>query len=118
MVLVIGGEEITVESTAPPSATFEDMLEQLPFTDCRYVVFDQEYTTYDGRKANKLFFIAWLPHNATPYNKMAYTHAKRMMRESLDGVFDVTVSTRDELEVAMGYKQDQGEDSDSDIEGL
>src|SRR3546814_15871079 len=91
MVLVIGGEEITVESTAEPDATYDDMLEvssmqiireptrfvlchvphllfdvnhdqRLPFTDCRYVVFDKEFTTHDGRKTNKLFFVAWLPH--------------------------------------------------------
>jgi cofilin len=65
----------------------------MPYTDCRYGVFDQDYTTKDGRKASKLWFVSWLPMNATPYHKMAYTSAKTKFRETLTGIFDFQAST-------------------------
>jgi hypothetical protein len=52
------------------------------------VVYDHAYKTYDGRPANKLIFVTWLPLNSTTHQQMAYTHGKKLLREQLTGVFD------------------------------
>lgn len=73
IIFKIGKERIEVEKVAPRTATFQDLKKDLPYTDSRYVVYDQDYTTPDGRQASKIWFISWFPNNSIPYNKMAYT---------------------------------------------
>lgn len=80
--------------TSPSRGFLTDFLAQaqLPYTDCRYAVYDHEFTTSDGRIADKLFFLSWMPHNATPYSKMAYAQGKGSLRDVLEGVLDVTAA--------------------------
>jgi len=111
----IGDEEIVVESTGARSEGLEDFKRALPFTDCRYAVYDHEYTTPDGRKTSKLWFLSWLPNNSTPYTKMAYTSSKGKLRDRLPGVFDIQAAAIEEMEVLMGLKKEDEEES-SDFE--
>ena len=66
----IEGTEVVAETVAAPAEGPAELKVALPYSDCRYAVYDQEIVTADGRKANKLFFFTWLPHNATPHNKV------------------------------------------------
>ena len=77
LVMRIEGTEVVSETVGPSSAGPEELRAALPFSDCRYAVYDQEILTPDGRKTNKLFFFSWLPHNATPQNKV---HRKSVFR--------------------------------------
>ena len=78
-------------------------------------MYDHEFTTHDGRPADKLFFLTWMPHNATPYSKMAYASGKGMLREGLDGVLDTTCAAMPEIEVAFGIKEEAPvDDEDGD----
>lgn len=70
VVMRIDGTQVVAETVAPPKDGPGELRTALPYSDCRYGVYDQEIVTSDGRKANKLFFITWLPHNATPHNKV------------------------------------------------
>jgi cofilin len=88
----IGDFEIQVEKAGGRRETYEDFKASLPFTDCRFAVYDQEYKTADGRPASKIWFISWFPQNSTPYNKMAYTTAKTHFRDAIPGVFDAMAS--------------------------
>ena len=88
IIFKIGDFEIQVEKAGGRRETYEDMKACLPFTDCRFAVYDQEYRTADGRPASKIWFISWFPENSTPYNKMAYTTAKTSFRDAIPGVFD------------------------------
>lgn len=54
----IDGAHIVTETTGE-SDVFEDFLGLLPADDCRYAVYDKNFTTNDGRPGNKLVFIAW-----------------------------------------------------------
>ncbi len=110
----IGEEDINVEHTGVLTESFEDFKSRLPFTECRYCVFDQDVTTKDGRKTSKLWFISWFPVNAITYMKMAYTQAKVKFRESLPGVFDCNATNLNELESALGFKEEEEEDNDFD----
>ncbi len=92
IIFKIGDFEIQIEKLGGRAESFEDFKRSLPFTDSRYAVYDQDYTTSDGRPASKLWFLSWFPNNSTPYNKMAYTSAKTKFREALPGVFDIQAS--------------------------
>ena len=109
-------DEIDVEHLAEPSQTMEDLQACLPFSDCRYAVYDHEYTTFDGRKTSKLLFITWLPLNSTSHAKMAYTSGKGVFKESnyLQGVEDVNAITFDDVRQAVNEGGDVSDD-DSDI---
>lgn len=67
----IEGTEVVAETLGAPKEGPAELKVALPYSDCRYAVYDQEIVTADGRKANKLFFFTWLPHNATPHNKVS-----------------------------------------------
>lgn len=100
-------EAIVIEKASARKETFEDLTRGLPGSDCRYVVYDHEFSTNDGRKASKLFFLAWMPSNATPYAKMAYTTAKGSLRELLTGVQDVTAQSIDQIALVFGMVEEE-----------
>jgi hypothetical protein len=65
----------------------------------------QAYKTFDGRPANKLWFVSWIPHNATHHEKMNYTYTRKSLREVVVGVFDVTAASQKELEEGLGLRE-------------
>lgn len=115
MILKIGDEDVYVEETGARNSTFADLKSKLPFTDCRFAIFDQEIKTADGRITNKLWFISWFPSAAHPYNQMSYASAKTRVRETLPGVFDVQATNVDDLEISLGLKKEEVEDDDDDF---
>lgn len=56
-----------------------------------------------------------MPHSATPYMKMGYSTGKRVVREVIDGVFDVQASALDQIEGAFGIETEEDEESDIDF---
>lgn len=115
IIFKIDNDLIEVESTGPRNSTYDDLKKALPFTDSRYLVFDHEFKTPDGRPTSKLWFISWLPVNSTPYNKMAYTSCKAKLRDALPGVFDAQAANIDELDTVMGMKAEEDDDEDFDF---
>jgi len=83
--------------------------------ECRYCIYDQDYTTADGRPASKLWFVSWFPKNSTTHHKMAYSSAKTKFREAIPGVFDTQVSCLEELDASLGYKIDEESDKEFDF---
>lgn len=69
-------EEIVVDTFGDKSKTYDDFCAALPPTECRYGVFDLDFTTSDGRLGNKLVFISWSPDTAKIKNKMVYAASK------------------------------------------
>mmetsp|Transcript_17855 Transcript_17855/g.60685 ORF Transcript_17855/g.60685 Transcript_17855/m.60685 type:complete len:165 (-) Transcript_17855:121-615(-) len=112
LILAILDDVIRVETAGEREQTFEDFKALLPFSECRYAVFEKEFTTHDGRKASKLFFLTWLPHNSVPHQKMAYTQGKRLIREALDGLFDTQAATPGEVDVAFEFVRAEEEEDD------
>ena len=45
--------------TTVAEGTFDEFLALLPADDCRYAIYDMNFTTTDGRPGNKLVSIAW-----------------------------------------------------------
>jgi cofilin len=107
-------EAVVVETIGARDADLDALLRALPDADSRYCIFDHAYKTYDGRPANKLFFLSWFPSNATPYSKMAYTHAKEHVREVFTGVFDIMARTTDEARSLVTGEAESESDQEFD----
>jgi cofilin len=48
-----------VTETTSNDQSFENFVNSLPTDDCRYAIYDMNFTTTDGRPGNKLVSIAW-----------------------------------------------------------
>ncbi|TMW62876.1 hypothetical protein Poli38472_005494 [Pythium oligandrum] len=112
----IEGAQVVVDGVGAPTSSFNDFLNALPDSECRYAVYDHEFITGDGRKSSKLFFVTWIPQNSHPGFKMAYTHAKSTIRAVCDGCFDVNAVIKKEVEQGMGITNADGSDSDSEFD--
>ena len=53
--IYIGG----VEKLGSPEETYDDFSASLPANECRYAVFDFDFTTNENCQKSKIFFIAW-----------------------------------------------------------
>eukprot|EP00904_Undaria_pinnatifida_P010186 jgi/Undpi1/6298/HiC_scaffold_20.g08781.m1 len=115
LVMRIDGTEVVADVVGAPGQGPAELRAALPYSDCRYAVYDQELVTTDGRKTSKLFFFTWLPHNATPHNKVVYSHGKMTVRQRLQGLYDVAASCFADVEVALGLAEEEEEDSDIDF---
>jgi len=111
--------DVHAEHVGEPKATPQEFISKMPPTDCRFAIFDLETKTNDGRITSKLFFISWLPNNATPHKKMGYTAAKAVFREKFTGVFDVMAKVEKDLQVCLQLckeDEDDGDESDASWE--
>jgi len=94
--------EIAVLKTAPTSATYNDFLEDMTEAEqakeCRYAVFDADYTLKDGQQRSKLVFFLWSPECAKIKQKMVYTSSKDNLKKKLVGVAkEVQACDQDDL---------------------
>jgi len=96
-------KEIRVLKTAPPSATYENFVEDLREAQekrqCRYGIFDAVYKLKDGQNRTKLVFFLWSPEDATTKQKMVYTSSKDALKRALVGI-GKEVQATDEGELA------------------
>lgn len=54
-----GLQKIVVEKMGEQGETHLDLDNSLPADDCRYAVFDYDFTTDENCRKSKIFFIAW-----------------------------------------------------------
>mmetsp|Transcript_78039 Transcript_78039/g.168754 ORF Transcript_78039/g.168754 Transcript_78039/m.168754 type:complete len:139 (+) Transcript_78039:32-448(+) len=82
------------------SEEFEDFLSALPPDDCRYAIYDMNFTTTDGRPGNKLVMVAWAPDSAKVKSKMVYAGSKDAFTRSLVGI-PTKITATDMSELTM-----------------
>jgi cofilin len=105
IVFKIEGSQIVVEKYGGPEATYEDFVGALPEADCRYGVYDFDFTSEDGDiscQKSKIFFIAWSPDNSRVRAKMIYASSKETFKRELNGIhyeLQATDPTEMDLEV-------------------
>jgi len=68
------------------SGSFDEFVGMLPSDDCRYAIFDMDFTSTDGRPMNKLVSISWAPDTAKVKAKMVYAGSKDALTRALVGV--------------------------------
>lgn len=52
-------QQVTVEKLGQIGESYEDFAASLPVDECRYAVFDYDFTTDENCQKSKIFFIAW-----------------------------------------------------------
>ncbi|KAL7423719.1 cofilin [Cryptotrichosporon argae] len=69
------------------SKDFDEFIGELPEKECRWAVYDFEYTLPGGEGIrNKLVFVMWSPDDANVKNKMIFASSKEALRRRLDGI--------------------------------
>ncbi|KAL8062666.1 hypothetical protein ABFX02_02G162500 [Erythranthe guttata] len=79
-------QQVMVEKVGTQAETYEDFASSLPDNDCRYAVFDYDFTTDENCRKSKIFFIAWSPDIAKVRTKMLYASSKDRFKRELDGI--------------------------------
>jgi len=82
----IDGQQVVVDKIGNPDETYEDFTNSLPADECRYAVFDFDFTTEENCQKSKIFFIAWSPDTSKVRMKMVYASSKDRFKSSLDGI--------------------------------
>ncbi|ORX45795.1 hypothetical protein BCR36DRAFT_585551 [Piromyces finnis] len=79
-------KEVVVEKTGDESE-YDDFVANLPENECRYAVYDFNYTNDEGGKRTKIVFYTWSPDTARIKMKMVYAATKEAIKKKLDGIY-------------------------------
>eukprot|EP01035_Chromulina_nebulosa_P022674 gene22674-29358_t len=75
------------------SDKFDDFIASFPEDDCRYAIYDMNFTTTDGRPGNKLVSISWAPETSKIKSKMLYAGSKDALTRAFVGVSTKVAAT-------------------------
>lgn len=95
---------ITVDKAADPSATYDDLVNDLREAEqngeCRWAVMDVVYKSVNGAEKSKLCFIHWNPENAKTKQKMVFASSKSAFKSALGEKFATELSATDYAELS------------------
>ncbi|KAL9251531.1 Actin-depolymerizing factor 1-like protein [Drosera capensis] len=58
---MIKGQQVVMDRIGSPEESYDDFTASLPADECRYAVYDFDFTTDENCQKSKIFFIAWAP---------------------------------------------------------
>ncbi|KAL3737674.1 hypothetical protein ACJRO7_019243 [Eucalyptus globulus] len=93
-------QQVTIEKLGSPEETYDDFSSSLPADECRYAVFDFDFTTDENCQKSKIFFIAWAPETSRVRSKMLYASSKDRFKRELDGI-QVELQATDPSEMSI-----------------
>ncbi|BBN02120.1 cofilin [Marchantia polymorpha subsp. ruderalis] len=95
-------QQIVVEKAGGPDESYDAFAACLPESDCRYGVYDFDFTTEDNCQKSKIFFIAWSPDTSRVKAKMMYASSKDRFRRELDGVhYELQATDPTEMDIEV-----------------
>ncbi|KAK1361212.1 Actin-depolymerizing factor 1 [Heracleum sosnowskyi] len=100
IIFKIEDQEVVVEKLGSPNDNYEDFTNSLPADECRYAVFDYDFTTNENVQKSKIFFIAWSPDTSRVRMKMVYASSKDRFKRELDGI-QVELQVTDPSEMSL-----------------
>lgn len=80
------GSSYIIDKKGEPSSTFENFKNDVPKNEPRYLVYDLDIVTYDGRKENKIIFILYSPDNSNVKHKFTYSTGKERLKSAIGAV--------------------------------
>ncbi|XAR53594.1 hypothetical protein NMG60_11022208 [Bertholletia excelsa] len=86
IIFKIEEQRVVVEKLGSPEESYDDFTASLPADECRYAVFDFDFTTDENVQKSKIFFIAWSPESSRVRMKMVYASSKDRFKRELDGI--------------------------------
>ncbi|EKM51599.1 uncharacterized protein PHACADRAFT_31433 [Phanerochaete carnosa HHB-10118-sp] len=81
---------------------YEVFLKEFPPDQCRWAVYDLEYSTDDGGKRNKVVFVYWSPGNSSVKQRMVYSASSNTFKARLGVALEVQGNDEDDLEFVNG----------------
>ncbi|KAJ6326777.1 hypothetical protein OIU77_027107 [Salix suchowensis] len=93
-------QQVVVETVGETHQTYDDFTASLPIDECRYAVYDFDFTTDENVQKSKIFFVAWSPDGSKIRSKMLYASSKDRFRRELDGV-QVELQATDPSEISL-----------------
>ncbi|MFJ8476197.1 actin-binding ADF family protein [Kitasatospora sp. NPDC094011] len=78
-------KQVILVSTGTES-DYQSFAGQFPQDECRYAVYDFEYTNTDGEARNKILFFLWTPEGAKVQRRMIATTAMDALRKKFVGI--------------------------------
>eukprot|EP00891_Asterochloris_glomerata_P008794 jgi/Astpho2/8794/fgenesh1_pm.00128_%23_17_t len=92
------GNEVIIAGVGDKDSPLSEFIDCLPSNDCRYGVYDHQFTNSEGFIFNKLVFVNWAPDTARIKSKMMYASTKEYFKGYLDGLsIELQASEPDEL---------------------
>jgi len=100
--------KVILDKQGDKGESYEDMVASLPADKPRYIVFDYNHTTADGRNVNKLIYIQYTPDIAKVKDKLVSASSTKLLQTNLQGIAITVhasdVSDLDEQEVVKKLK--------------
>ncbi|KAL6291501.1 hypothetical protein ACE6H2_009011 [Prunus campanulata] len=93
-------QQVVVEKVGTKEETYDDFAASLPADECRYAVFDFDFTTVENCQKSKIFFIAWSPDTSKVRMKMVYASSKDRFKREMDGT-QVELQATDPSEISL-----------------
>lgn len=62
IVFKIEDQQIVVDKLGDPNQSYDEFTASLPANECRYAVYDFDFTTEENCQKSKIFFVAWYGH--------------------------------------------------------
>ncbi|KAL6126130.1 hypothetical protein ACLB2K_074181 [Fragaria x ananassa] len=87
-------QQVIVEKIGGPDESYEDFTNSIPADECRYAVYDFDFTTEENCQKSKIFFISWVR------SKMLYASSKDRFKRELDGI-QVELQATDPTEMSL-----------------
>ncbi|XP_051142757.1 uncharacterized protein LOC127259447 [Andrographis paniculata] len=82
----IKDQNVVPDKLGQPGDSYDDFTASLPSDECRFAVFDFDFTTTENCQKSKIFFIAWSPETSPVRMKMVYASSKDRFKRELDGI--------------------------------
>ncbi|XP_058082894.1 actin-depolymerizing factor [Magnolia sinica] len=93
-------QQVMVERLGEPHESYDDFAACLPANECRYAVYDFDFTTNENCNKSKIFFVAWSPDTSRVRSKMLYASSKDRFKRELDGI-QVELQATDPSEMSI-----------------
>ncbi|KAH0855774.1 hypothetical protein HID58_084035, partial [Brassica napus] len=93
-------QEVQIEKLGNPEETYDDFANSIPENECRYAIYDFDFTTEDNCQKSKIYFIAWSPDTSRVRSKMLYASSKDRFKREMDGI-QVELQATDPSEMSL-----------------
>ncbi|KAF1862637.1 hypothetical protein Lal_00013398 [Lupinus albus] len=93
-------QQVVVDKLGEPMESYDDFMASFPTDECRYAVYDFDFTTEENCQKSKIFFIAWSPDTSRVRMKMVYASSKDRFKRELDGI-QVEIQATDPSEMSL-----------------
>ncbi|KAM7491614.1 hypothetical protein LguiA_034535 [Lonicera macranthoides] len=100
IIFKIEDQQVIVDKLGSPNASYEEFTSAFPSDECRYAVYDFDFTTDENCQKSKIFFIAWSPDSSRVRMKMVYASSKDRFKRELDGI-QVELQATDPSEMSL-----------------